>query len=154
MDKVTIRINRKAKGKTCIQGDLGIYRPFGSTSIAHLCYTLELPWKQNANKVSCIPAGRYPAFVRTDGKNGWCVELGHTGNRTHVQIHKGNSAADIEGCILVGLSMKPEWVGSSALALDKLKREIFLSGPNPDIQVEIYESFPMTVDVIDLMSRA
>ncbi|MGH3515775.1 MAG: DUF5675 family protein [Pseudonocardiaceae bacterium] len=39
---------------------------------AQLCYTLELPWKDNQNNTSCIRVGSYTGTIRTDGNKGWC----------------------------------------------------------------------------------
>lgn len=71
-------------------------------------YTLEEPWRDNLENVSCIPAGHYS--VRP---HGWdqntkchkvkCWELNHVTGRTGVLIHEGNTTNDILGCILVGL---------------------------------------------------
>ena len=68
-----------------------------------ICVTLELPWKDNAKGVSCIPAGTYPAHRYLSPKRGYTVfELADVPDRTHIEIHIGNTAADTEGCILVG----------------------------------------------------
>lgn len=69
--------------------------------------TLELPWRNNETSISRIPPGTYGAKIRSDGARKWRVQLedvtdaaGHT--REYVQIHVGNYASQIEGCILVG----------------------------------------------------
>jgi hypothetical protein len=72
---------------------------------AHLCYTMELPWKDNRNEVSCIPVGVYPVVrhrwnTPEHSKSGWKLE--GVPNRSGVLIHRGNTIRDILGCILVG----------------------------------------------------
>lgn len=90
------------------------------------CFTLELPWLENEQGVSCIPEGRYLAFKRKSPKNGLVLELESVPNRTFIQIHAGNYTRQIEGCILVGDSIKfldkdaiPD-VTNSKRTLDKL----------------------------------
>ncbi|MCS4157759.1 DUF5675 family protein [Salinibacter ruber] len=70
------------------------------------CKTLELPWRENKNRVSCIPAGTYPVEYRE------AVESGSFGydhfhvrdveGRSYILIHRGNLYTQILGCILVG----------------------------------------------------
>lgn len=64
--------------------------------------TLELPWKNNEKNISRIPEGNYPAIIRSDGSRGWRIQLTGVENRDNIQIHIGNYAREIEGCILVG----------------------------------------------------
>ena len=92
-------------------------------------FTLELPWLENKNDVSCIPSGDYGAFIRVSPKNGEVIELRGTGTRTNIQIHAANFTSQIEGCIAVGLSIAdinadgtPD-VTSSKKALSQLMKE-------------------------------
>jgi hypothetical protein len=64
--------------------------------------TLELPWKNNEQGVSRIPAGSYSASIRNDGNKGWRIQLKDVPDRGFIQIHIGNYGQEIEGCILVG----------------------------------------------------
>lgn len=73
---------------------------------AFKCFTLELPWLNNEVDISCIPAGIYEYFLRESPKNGWVLELKSVEGRTFIQIHAGNYTRQIEGCILVGDSIK------------------------------------------------
>jgi hypothetical protein len=66
---------------------------------------LELPWKDNANNISCIPVGSYQGTIRTDGNKGWRIELVSVPDRTNVQLHVGNYTTDILGCILLGMEL-------------------------------------------------
>jgi len=77
------------------------------------CKTLELPWKDNRVRESCIPPG-------PEGHESSAYSLAHRGasesgnfkyhhflvegvpNRTYILIHAGNLYTQILGCILVG----------------------------------------------------
>jgi hypothetical protein len=90
-----ITIDRKIQGASCSQG----YILVNNTVIA---YTLELIEINNKNYISSIPKDTYSAFIRTDGRKGWRIELKDVPNRQNVQIHIGNFTSQIEGCILIG----------------------------------------------------
>lgn len=70
------------------------------------CCTLELPWKDNKNDVSCIPAGRYKGRKIVSPSNGNCIEIMDVVNRTHIQIHSANYVRQLLGCIAVGKTMQ------------------------------------------------
>ncbi len=72
-----------------------------------ICYTLELTWKDNQKNVSCIPKGTYkckltysPKFKRKT------YELLAVPNRSAIRIHSGNYHTQIQGCILLGDTVK------------------------------------------------
>lgn len=66
------------------------------------CYTLELPWLDNAPLTSCIPPGRYQCNQRFSEKyaSHWIVK--DVKDRSLILIHHGNFHRDTQGCILVG----------------------------------------------------
>ena len=70
------------------------------------CFTLELPWGMNKKNFSCIPEGTYEAFKYESPKNGSVIMLKNVVGRSGIQIHAGNYTSQIEGCILVGDSLK------------------------------------------------
>ena len=70
------------------------------------CFTLELPWLDNANDVSCIPPGVYKARKYQSPKHGTVILLEDVPDRTFVEIHSGNFTRQILGCILVGDGIK------------------------------------------------
>lgn len=77
-----------------------------------LC-TLELPWKDNEKKISCIPEGHYVCkrtlLRKTTG--GLVIpvtyEVQDVPNRDGILFHVGNSTKDTNGCILVAKSFGP-----------------------------------------------
>jgi len=72
-------------------------------SIQFKCVTLELPWKKNKRRVSCIPLGEYRVIKHTSPKFGKCFWIRDVEGRSEILIHKGNFYTDILGCILVGI---------------------------------------------------
>lgn len=74
-------------------------------------HTGELPWRDNAQGRSCIPAGEYVCHWQNSPKFGWCFEITHVPDRSRVLIHAGNLCGDVdlgfetdvEGCTLLGL---------------------------------------------------
>ena len=72
----------------------------------HRFFTLELPWHDNSQNVSCIPPGFYRCRKVFSGKYGQCVEIRDVIGRTLIRIHWGNYTSDILGCVIVGDSLR------------------------------------------------
>jgi hypothetical protein len=66
------------------------------------CSTLELPWKDNKNSISCIPDGSYWLEKYNSPSKGECFLFSRVKSRSMIEIHKGNYYTDILGCILPG----------------------------------------------------
>ena len=66
--------------------------------------TCELPWKENMNRISCIPKGTYKVVRRDSEKFGKHFHVLDVPNRDFILIHPGNTIMDILGCIAVGSS--------------------------------------------------
>ncbi len=64
--------------------------------------TLELPWRDNARRLSCIPTGDYVAQKHVSPKFGECFYIQAVPGRSEILIHKGNYHRDTLGCILLG----------------------------------------------------
>lgn len=65
--------------------------------------SLELPWKSNAEFVSCIPEGEYELVWKETGHEiGPCYEVQNVEGRTGILIHKANDVLELEGCIAPG----------------------------------------------------
>ena len=69
---------------------------------ARFC-TLELPWKDNNRRVSCIPAGKYKMVPEKHAKFGKSFRISGVGSRDGIMIHRGNYTKDTTGCILAGM---------------------------------------------------
>ena len=65
-------------------------------------HTLELPWKENKRRISCIPADTYTVKKRWSEKYGWHLHITNVKGRTWILMHFGNFYTDILGCILAG----------------------------------------------------
>ena len=71
------------------------------------CFTLELPWLDNAINISCIPPGVYKWKKRVSpGKGYEVIELIDVPGRSFIQIHLGNYTHQIKGCIIPGLGLR------------------------------------------------
>lgn len=130
-----LTIERKLQSENCTMGYLSVNGEV-------ICYTLELPWLDNANDISCIPAGTYNGIIRYDKTDGWRIQLENVPERTGVQIHMGNYTSDITGCILVGSNAVTENCSlvNSSLAYKRLKQAFYgtnnpSSTPNKKIQI-------------------
>ena len=65
--------------------------------------TLELPWKENKRRVSCVPAGIYHTSKMYSHK--FKIELfvlHDVPDRDLIELHIGNTLINTEGCILLG----------------------------------------------------
>ena len=87
------------------RGTFGVIR-FGAVPFV---LTLERPWRDNQQNISCIPAGRYRCERIRSPKFGWTFEVKNVPNRSHVLFHSGNTIEDTQGCILVGEEFSGTW---------------------------------------------
>ena len=105
------------------------------------CDTLELPWRDNQKSVSCIPIGNYKARIRLPRESATRDYIHIIGedvkNRSYILFHKGNTAKDTRGCILVGYANKHDFVSNSTLAMDLLIKEILNLGDGYNINLII-----------------
>lgn len=110
---------RKPSSASCTQGELFI-------DGVHECYTLEdVVRPVKVAGITAIPAGTYRVTVTVSPRFGRLLPLlndvpGFSG----VRIHPGNTAADTEGCILVGDDPQKDFLGRSRVAFDRLFAKI------------------------------
>ncbi len=105
------------------------------------CDTLELPYINNEKSISCIPAGKYKVRLRTaresSSRDYLHLLVQDVPNRDYILFHRGNSAKDTKGCILVGQGSQHNKVNNSVLAMDILMQEIiYLGGENINLIIK------------------
>ena len=105
------------------------------------CDTLELPWKDNQKRISCIPEGEYQVRIRvareSASRDYVHLLVQDVPNRDFILFHRGNSAKDTRGCILVGQGSQQDIVHNSTLAMDLLMKEILnLGGTNINLIIK------------------
>ena len=111
----------------CILGRLYVVQEFpsvGEPVDKAFGSTWELPWRNNLNDISRIPAGVYKARTRTDGDLGWRIELDPVPKRDFVELHLGNYPKNSIGCILLGTGRSSSdgcMVTGSQVALKELR---------------------------------
>jgi len=103
------------------------------------CYTLEdkVRLVKIAGKTA-IPPGRYEVIVNFSQRFGRLLPLLLNVPRFEgVRIHPGNTDADTEGCILVGDTKKPNFVGDSRPAFERLFEKLKVASATEKIFIEI-----------------
>ena len=107
---MTIHIKR-IEGQAGTNGQLYINGQF-------ICFTIELPWRNNARNISCIPAGQYtlrshrsPTFGRV------AYVRGTQPQRDFVYFHAANNAlTELRGCIAPVSTLTGEGTGTASRA--------------------------------------
>ena len=129
-------LERIAKRKNYTIGRLSILEEVideysTGTAERYFCDTLEPTWrdyKNGAYKVkgrSAIPEGRYAVVISFSPKfKQWLPILLGVPKFDGIRIHAGNTAADTEGCILVGKNKLIGQVVDSRIWLHRLKQKI------------------------------
>lgn len=66
--------------------------------------TLELPWKNNERKISCVSPGIYEVVVEDSARFGRKLpELKNVEGRSEIKFHGANYPHELEGCIAPGM---------------------------------------------------
>jgi len=92
----------------------------------HEWFTVERPWIANRPGISCIPEGCYTLrkYDSPTPNRGEVWQFKKVPGRTYIQIHKGNTAKDVIGCIAVGKKLgivNDHWaVQQSRIAFNEL----------------------------------
>jgi len=109
-----------------------------------LC-TIERPWLQNRQNLSCIPLGMYKATKGNFRGKYSNLELQDVPNRFAIEVHRANTCQDVEGCIGVGLYLgmiQEQWaVVQSIAAMDRLMDLVRTTKPDK-IGFHVVENVP------------
>ena len=100
-------IERKDYTDKQVTGEFTLY---DGENVIFTCKTLELPWRDNQNRISCIPTGTYHVVDRVSPTFGRSYHVKSPGlndvvGRNWILIHPGNYHTQIKGCILVGRAL-------------------------------------------------
>ena len=92
-----------------------------------ICNTIELPWKNNETKVSCIPEGKYFIKKRYSNKYKWHLEVVDVKSRSFILFHPANNALqELKGCIAPVTKLSGPGLGlMSRKAFTKLKTLVY-----------------------------
>lgn len=92
-----------------------------------ICLTIELPWKNNEKRVSCIPEGKYILRKRYSTKFKWHIEVIGVKNRSLILFHPANNALkELNGCIAPVTKFSGPGLGlQSRTAFTKLKSLVY-----------------------------
>lgn len=111
------------------------------------CWTLELPWRDNRQCVSRIPAGTYTVQPHHSSRFGKCLHVLDVPDRSEILFHAGNWAGDVslgyrsdsEGCILVGEDLGEIWGQRAVMNSRRARTGLLRAFPKP-FQLEIVDA--------------
>lgn len=121
---------------------LRTYYPNGTNGIMsfngqQICFSIELPWKDNQHGISCIPEGSYLLTKRYSPRHQWHFSVNDVPNRSDILVHTFNHAIGQSlGCIApVTVLTAPGKGDDSTPMLEKLKALLY---PLMDVGNKIY----------------
>lgn len=136
--------------------DHGTFGVLVSDDGRFMCWTLELPWRNNQANISCIPTGKYEAQRKHSprfNKPLYRLNDSQTAPRSAILIHAGNYAgdtkkgfkSDAQGCILLGgelatrnlSGLKQEMILNSQYVMENFHNHM----QGEDLELTILEAF-------------
>ena len=92
-----------------------------------ICNTIELTWRMNRKRVSCIPEGKYFIRKRYSKKFRWHLEVVDVENRSLILFHPANNAMkELNGCSAPVTKLSGPGLGIlSRKAFEKLKTLVY-----------------------------
>lgn len=108
----------------------------------HICYTIELPWRNNRRNVSCIPEGRYRLKRTRSQRFGYTLRVMDVPGRSGILIHPANDAArELQGCIAPATKHTGEGRGLySRIALERLENIVYpVLEAGEEVWLEVYD---------------
>lgn len=116
------------------------YHPEATTGILldpmgmHLCVTLERPWLENKDNISCIPEGTYHVIQYNSPSKGDVWLFKNVPDRDMIEIHPANHMEQLLGCIAVGERLTENivfggiirryWITDSKATMKRLKKTL------------------------------
>lgn len=92
-----------------------------------VCYTIELPWRNNEVNRSCIPEGTYVLKRRYSNKFRWHLAIQDVPGRSYILLHPANHAArELKGCIAPVLLLTGPGTGEQSRMAFELLLETLL----------------------------
>ena len=119
------------------------YYPFGTNGKLEcggklICNTIELPWKKNENKISCIPEGNYFINKRYSKKFQWHLEVKNIPNRSLILFHSANNALqELNGCIAPVTKLSGPGLGLQSRKANKRLQELVFIALDKNESVEL-----------------
>ena len=105
------------------------------------CFTLEDPPREKKiSGITGIPAGKYRIIV--DWSNRFQAKMPlllGVPNFEGVRIHSGNTAADTDGCILVGDVEKSDWIEKSRIAFMRLFKKLWHAVQREKVWIQVID---------------
>lgn len=91
-----------------------------------IAFAIELPWRENRKRISCIPEGTYTMRKRYSAKHKWHYIIQNVPNRSLILFHSANHAQkELLGCIAPVTKIIKEGIGEqSRKAMQKLMEEL------------------------------
>ncbi len=107
-----------------------------------VCHTIELPWKNNERRVSCIPEGEYFIVKRYSPKFKWHLHVVDVPHRSFILFHPANNALkELHGCIAPVTKLTGPGLGLlSRKAFEKLKDQVYKALENKESVLLIVQS--------------
>ena len=101
--------------------------------------TLELPWKDDRQDISCVPVGTYKCSM--SWSHHFARPMPHllgVPARSNIMIHDGNTLLDTEGCVVLGMNEShPGILIASRYALELFVRWLNLALLEGDVFCDI-----------------
>jgi len=122
----TTKTEKSTSGKLLING-------------VFFCYTLEdVERTEKIYGKTAIPTGTYKVIISYSPRfKKQMPLLLNVPNYLGVRIHTGNKAEDTEGCILVGETKEPDFIGKSKVAYKKLMSILNKASITEEITIKI-----------------
>lgn len=100
MEVLLQRLKKQPNAAKETLGDITVLGENGS--VVYKCKTMELPWRNNEQRQSCIPTGSYTVVKRNSAKYGQHFHITGVPDRDLILIHNCNYVTQLLGCVGVG----------------------------------------------------